>query len=312
MRLLSTHSPTIRASPRRNRIPGAAGPDDRPATGPVRNRRSDLPRAGARRRSVRARPRPTACRPRTSSPAGPPGPDTPSSLAGPSAATRLPTGRRFQKAPRRWRCSGVLPIWSIRRMRAACSQAIAGCGAIVSEHPWGTPPQRWTFRTRNRIIAGLSAGLLVLEAGLPSGTFSTADYALAAGRDVFVVPGSIFAPECRGANRLLHQGATPVSDVTELAEALASVLPAPAAEARIAGSWTPPVAETTGYWPRSGPITGAPTTSLASSSSTSSQWRATSEHSKPADWWFASTTGDTVALRPPRRLGRATLPTTST
>ncbi len=108
-------------------------------------------------------------------------------------------------------------------------QDIAGRGAIVSEHPWGTPPQRWTFRTRNRIIAGLSAGLLVLEAGLPSGTFSTADYALAAGRDVFVVPGSIFAPECRGANRLLHQGATPVSDVTELAEALALVLPAPTA-----------------------------------------------------------------------------------
>jgi DNA processing protein len=106
-------------------------------------------------------------------------------------------------------------------------ETIARCGAIVSEHPWGTPPQRWTFRTRNRIIAGLSAGLLVLEAGLPSGTFSTADYALAAGRDVFVVPGSIFAPECRGANRLLHQGATPVSDVTELADALASVLPAP-------------------------------------------------------------------------------------
>jgi len=111
---------------------------------------------------------------------------------------------------------------------AGLLEAIASCGAIVSEQPWGTPPQRWTFRTRNRIIAGLSAGLLVLEAGLPSGTFSTADYALAAGRDVFVVPGSIFAPECRGANRLLHQGATPVSDVTELAEVLASVLPPPA------------------------------------------------------------------------------------
>lgn len=108
---------------------------------------------------------------------------------------------------------------------------IAGCGAIVSEQPWGTPPQRWTFRTRNRIIAGLSAGVLVLEAGLPSGTFSTADYALDAGRDVYVVPGSIFAPECRGANRLLHQGATPVSDITELAEAVACVLPAPSESA---------------------------------------------------------------------------------
>ncbi len=106
--------------------------------------------------------------------------------------------------------------------------AIAESGAVISEHPWGTRPQRWMFRTRNRIIAGLAAGLVVLEAGLPSGTFSTADYALAAGRDVFVVPGSIFAPECRGSNRLLHQGATPICDVSELAEALASVLPPPA------------------------------------------------------------------------------------
>jgi len=104
---------------------------------------------------------------------------------------------------------------------------VASAGAVVSEQPWGSPPQRWTFRTRNRIIAGLSAALLVLEAGLPSGTFSTADYALAAGRDVFVVPGSIFSPECRGSNRLIHQGATPVSDVSELAEAMTFVLPPP-------------------------------------------------------------------------------------
>ena len=102
-------------------------------------------------------------------------------------------------------------------------------GVVISEQPWGAPPQRWTFRTRNRIIAGLSAGLLVLEAGLPSGTFSTADYALAAGRDVLVVPGSIFAPECRGSNRLIHQGAVPVSDISELADALAAILPPPQA-----------------------------------------------------------------------------------
>ena len=113
--------------------------------------------------------------------------------------------------------------------------AIAQTGVVLSEHPWGTPPQRWMFRTRNRIIAGLSTALLVLEAGLPSGTFSTADYALAAGRDVLVVPGSIFAPECRGANRLLHQGAIPVADVSELADALAMVLPPPTA---IPEAWT--------------------------------------------------------------------------
>ena len=56
----------------------------------------------------------------------------------------------------------------------------------------------------------------MVEAGLGSGTFITADYALEAGRDVMVVPGSIFAPECTGSNRLLSQGAIPVSDISEL------------------------------------------------------------------------------------------------
>ena len=93
---------------------------------------------------------------------------------------------------------------------------IAESGAVVSELEWGYPPAKWTFRARNRIIAGLAKTLLVVEAGLGSGTFITADYALDAGRDVMVVPGSIFAPECAGSNRLLSQGAIPVSDVSEL------------------------------------------------------------------------------------------------
>ena len=94
------------------------------------------------------------------------------------------------------------------RGAAELLRLVAANGAVVSEHPWGTQPLRWTFRTRNRIIAGLSAALLVVEAALGSGTFSTADYALAAGRDVLAVPGSIFSPECAGANRLIRQGAT--------------------------------------------------------------------------------------------------------
>lgn len=106
------------------------------------------------------------------------------------------------------------------RRAATLLARIAECGAIVSEHPWGAEPQRWTFRTRNRIIAGLCPVLLVLEASLPSGTFSTADYALDAGRTVAAIPGSIFAPECRGANRLLRNGATPITDASELADLL--------------------------------------------------------------------------------------------
>lgn len=100
-------------------------------------------------------------------------------------------------------------------------------GAVVSELPWGAPPQRWAFRRRNRIIAGLSAGVLVVEAALPSGTFSTADYALDAGREVLAVPGSIFAPECAGSNRLIRQGAVPITDASEFALELERLLGRP-------------------------------------------------------------------------------------
>lgn len=96
-------------------------------------------------------------------------------------------------------------------------------GAVVSEQPWGSPPQRWAFRERNRIIAGLSRAVLVVEASLPSGTFSTADFALDAGREVLAVPGSIFAPECRGPNRLIKQGAYPVTGTDDLDDVLQAV-----------------------------------------------------------------------------------------
>jgi len=92
--------------------------------------------------------------------------------------------------------------------------------AVVSECPFGQEPLRFAFARRNRIIAGLASAVLVVEAGLPSGTFSTADAALDAGRDVLAVPGSIFSPESRGSNRLLRQGAQMVNDVSDLASSL--------------------------------------------------------------------------------------------
>lgn len=85
-------------------------------------------------------------------------------------------------------------------------------GAVISEQQWQFPPMRHTFRARNRIIAGLSRATLIVEAGLPSGTFSTADDALSSNRDVLVVPGAITSPTSLGANRLLYQGATPIVD----------------------------------------------------------------------------------------------------
>ncbi len=106
-------------------------------------------------------------------------------------------------------------------LRAATVLAsIRRCGVVVSEAPWGGPPTRWTFPRRNRLIAALSRAVLVVEASLPSGTFSTADHALDLGREVLAVPGSIFSPESRGPNRLIRQGATPITDVSDLAHEL--------------------------------------------------------------------------------------------
>ena len=99
---------------------------------------------------------------------------------------------------------------------------VDGGGALASENPWDYAPLPYTFRERNRLIAGLAQATLIVEAGLPSGTFSTADAALAAGRDVLVVPGAITSPSSRGANRLVYQGATPIVDDEAFADALLS------------------------------------------------------------------------------------------
>ena len=93
-------------------------------------------------------------------------------------------------------------------------------GAIVSEHADDEPPLPAYFVRRNRIIAGLARLLLIVEAGLPSGTFTTADFALKAGREVCAVPGAISSPNSRGSNRLIYDGASPVVDH----ETFASVL----------------------------------------------------------------------------------------
>ena len=85
-------------------------------------------------------------------------------------------------------------------------------GAVVSEHPWDYAPRPVGFRARNRLIAGLAEVVLIVEAGLPSGTFSTADEALSMGKEVLVVPGAITSPTSHGSNRLLYQGAIPIVD----------------------------------------------------------------------------------------------------
>lgn len=91
-------------------------------------------------------------------------------------------------------------------------RVLDGGGALVSAHPWGTRPEPYMFRNRNKIIAGLARATLIVEAGLPSGTFSTADAALAAGREVWAIPGTITSPKSKGTNRLIAQGAMPIID----------------------------------------------------------------------------------------------------
>lgn len=86
---------------------------------------------------------------------------------------------------------------------------VAASGAIVSEFPPGTPPEGKNFPIRNRVISGLSVGVVLIEAPERSGALITASLALEQGRDVFVVPGNIDAPSCLGSNRLLREGAAP-------------------------------------------------------------------------------------------------------
>ena len=90
---------------------------------------------------------------------------------------------------------------------AGLQARIAGRGAVVSEAPLGTAPQSRHFPRRNRIIAGLSLGLVVIEAALRSGSLITARLAIEADRELFAVPGSPLDPRCRGSNDLIRQGA---------------------------------------------------------------------------------------------------------
>ena len=99
-------------------------------------------------------------------------------------------------------------------------KVVCSGGAIISEHSWDTPALPNYFRMRNRIIAGLALLLIIAEAGMPSGTFSTADAALSAGREVAAVPGSILSSYSKGANRLICQGASPIVDIESFEDVL--------------------------------------------------------------------------------------------
>jgi DNA processing protein len=124
------------------------------------------------------------------------------------------------------------------------AEQMMGRGAIISDYALGTPPDASNFPPRNRIISGLSLAVVVVEAGETSGALITAEFAAEQGREVFAVPGSILAPQSKGTNKLIQQGALPLLSVNDLMQALdltrvgeqkaaRKVIPADETEARL-------------------------------------------------------------------------------
>lgn len=106
------------------------------------------------------------------------------------------------------------------KQNSALYKKIAAQGALVSEYPLGTPPEGFRFPARNRIIAGLSRGVVVVEAAKRSGSLITAQIALDCGREVFAVPGQVDSCKSEGAHWLLKQGAKLVQSLQDIVDEL--------------------------------------------------------------------------------------------
>ncbi|MDQ2809672.1 MAG: DNA-processing protein DprA [Chloroflexota bacterium] len=116
--------------------------------------------------------------------------------------------------------SGVDQIYPPENQALARRIVAEGRGAVISDYPPGTRPDAINFPPRNRIISGLSLGVLIVEAGLRSGALITQRFALEQNREVFAVPGNIFSAQSEGPNDLLKQGAKPVTRVGDILEEL--------------------------------------------------------------------------------------------
>lgn len=123
--------------------------------------------------------------------------------------------------------SGLDTIYPPENRQLAADLVGAG-GAIISEYPPGTPPAPFRFPARNRVISGLSAAVVVVEAALTGGALITARLALEQGKEVLAVPGDIDRPTSAGCNLLIRDGAHPVLGAIDLIESLEQIMgPAP-------------------------------------------------------------------------------------
>lgn len=117
--------------------------------------------------------------------------------------------------------NGLHSIYPARHKKIA--NKIVENGLLISEYPPDTKPHPGNFPQRNRIISGISTGVLVVEAALRSGSLITAHHALEQGRDVFAIPGSIHNPLAHGTHRLIKQGAKLVETVSDILDELAPI-----------------------------------------------------------------------------------------
>ena len=113
--------------------------------------------------------------------------------------------------------SGLDEIYPKQNIELA-KNIIRSGGCIITEYPLGTKPERLNFPQRNRIISGLSKGVVVVEASEKSGSLITADFALEQGKDVFTVPGNILNLTSVGTNNLIKQGAKVVTSYMDILE----------------------------------------------------------------------------------------------
>jgi DNA processing protein len=120
--------------------------------------------------------------------------------------------------------SGLNRLYPARNKELA-ERIAAGNGAVVSEFPMDTPPDKQTFPMRNRIVAGCSFGLLVVEAGLNSGALITANQAADQGRAIYAIPGRIDNPVALGSNKLIQQGAKLVQSAQDILDDMGMLFP---------------------------------------------------------------------------------------